>query len=57
MTIAGITGNTQTGVGLLLILSVLIPNLASRAQGRFRRSPVDTQFQAPRVEVNAPDMG
>ena len=40
MTIAGITGNTQTGViGLLLILSVLIPNLASRAQGRFRATP------------------
>ncbi|MCC6945810.1 MAG: ABC transporter permease [Thermomicrobiales bacterium] len=58
MTIAGITGNTQTGVvGLLLILSVLIPNLASRAQGRFRRSPVDTQFQSPRVEVSAPDAG
>ena len=38
MTIGGITGNTQTGViGLLLILSVLIPNLVSRAQGRFRR--------------------
>ena len=31
--IAGITGNTQTGViGLLLILSVLMPNLAARAQ-------------------------
>lgn len=56
MTIAGITGNTQTGVvGLLLILSVLVPNLASRAQGRFRRSPVDSQFQAPRVEASVPD--
>jgi rhamnose transport system permease protein len=52
MTIAGITGNTQTGViGLLLILSVLIPNLASRAQGRFRRTPTDPQFQAPRPET------
>ncbi len=52
MTIAGITGNTQTGViGLLLILSVLIPNLVSRAQGRFRRAPTDPQFQAPRPET------
>ena len=52
MTIAGITGNTQTGViGLLLILSVLIPNLVSRAQGRFRRTPTDPQFQAPRPET------
>lgn len=52
MTIAGITGNTQTGViGLLLILSVLIPNLVSRAQGRFRRAPTDPQFQAPRAET------
>ncbi|MCO5223071.1 MAG: ABC transporter permease [Thermomicrobiales bacterium] len=52
MTIAGITGNTQTGViGLLLILSVLIPNLVSRAQGRFRRTPVEPQFQAPRPET------
>ena len=51
MTIAGITGNTQTGViGLLLILSVLIPNLVSRAQGRFRRTPTDPQFQASRTE-------
>jgi rhamnose transport system permease protein len=52
MTIAGVTGNTQTGViGLLLILSVLIPNLVSRAQGRFRRTPTDPQFQAPRTET------
>lgn len=52
MTIAGITGNTQTGViGLLLILSVLVPNLASRAQGRIRRPPVDPQIQAPRAET------
>lgn len=54
MTIAGITGNTQTGViGLLLILSVLIPNLAARAQGRLSRPPVDPQFQAPRAETTA----
>lgn len=59
MTIAGITGNTQTGViGLLLILSVLIPNLAARAQGRFaRRPPVDPQFQAPRAETTAQGAG
>jgi rhamnose transport system permease protein len=59
MTIAGITGNTQTGViGLLLIFSVLIPNLAARAQGRFRRRPpVDPQFQAPRTETTAQSAG
>lgn len=58
MTIAGITGNTQTGVvGLLLILSVLVPNLALRAQERFRRSPVDSHFQAPRVEPTIQDAG
>jgi rhamnose transport system permease protein len=58
MTIAGITGNTQTGViGLLLILSVLIPNLAARAQGRFLRPPVDPQFQAPRAETTAQNAG
>jgi rhamnose transport system permease protein len=58
MTIAGITGNTQTGViGLLLIFSVLIPNLAARAQGRLLRPPVDPQFQAPRVETTAQNAG
>ena len=36
--IAGITGNTQTGIiGMLLILSVLLPNLAGRMRGRMRR--------------------
>lgn len=55
MTVAGIAGNTQTGVtGLLLILSVLIPNLAARAQGRFlRRPPTDPQPQASRAETTA----
>ena len=44
MTIAGITGNTQTGmIGLLLILSVLIPNLVARAQGRFRQADPSTR--------------
>ena len=40
LTIAGVTGNTQTGIiGLLLILSVLIPNILSRLQQeRLRRS-------------------
>lgn len=58
MTIGGITGNTQTGViGLLLILSVLIPNLVSRAQGRFRRTPTDPQLQAPRSETTAQGAG
>ena len=38
LVIAGITGNTQTGIiGLLLILSVLLPNVAGRVQERLRR--------------------
>ncbi|TXG84573.1 MAG: ABC transporter permease [Thermomicrobiales bacterium] len=54
MTIGGITGNTQTGViGLLLILSVLIPNLVVRARGRVRRTPTDPHLQAPRAETTA----
>jgi hypothetical protein len=44
-------------IGLLLIFSVLIPNLAARAQGRFLRPPVDPQFQAPRVETTAQNAG
>jgi rhamnose transport system permease protein len=37
--LANVTGNTQTGVvGLLLILSVLVPNLVSMARRRFRRA-------------------
>jgi rhamnose transport system permease protein len=40
--IAGITGNTQTGIiGLLLILSVLVPNLAGRVRERLRRRQTD----------------
>lgn len=36
--IAGVTGNTQTGIiGLLLILSVLLPNLAERGREWLRR--------------------
>lgn len=38
MSLANITGNTQTGViGALLILSVLIPNLVGMARSRVRR--------------------
>lgn len=36
--LANVTGNTQTGVvGVLLILSVLIPNIVAAAQSRFAR--------------------
>ena len=36
--LANVTGNTQTGViGVLLILSVLIPNLVGAARSRFTR--------------------
>ncbi|MCC2629289.1 MAG: Monosaccharide-transporting ATPase [Thermomicrobiales bacterium] len=45
--IAGVTGNTQTGIiGLLLILSVLVPNLAGRVRDRLRRQ-VDSSVRAP----------
>ena len=45
--IAGVTGNTQTGIiGLLLILSVLVPNLAGRARERLRRR-TDPGLRAP----------
>jgi rhamnose transport system permease protein len=38
MSLAGVNGNTQTGiVGLLLILSVLLPNVAGNVQDRRRR--------------------
>jgi rhamnose transport system permease protein len=38
LVIAGVTGNTQTGIiGLLLILSVLVPNLVERVRERLRR--------------------
>ncbi|MGI9252411.1 MAG: ABC transporter permease, partial [Thermomicrobiales bacterium] len=38
LVIAGVTGNTQTGIiGLLLILSVLIPNVAGAVRSRLRR--------------------
>ena len=48
LVIAGITGNTQTGIlGLLLILSVLVPNLITRVQERMRRSTVEPSAHAP----------
>ena len=38
--LANVTGNTQTGVvGVLLILSVLIPNILGAARSRFGREP------------------
>lgn len=47
LVIAGITGNTQTGIiGLLLILSVLLPNLAGRVRERLRRQ-TDPSLRAP----------
>jgi rhamnose transport system permease protein len=46
--IAGVTGNTQTGViGLLLILSVLLPNLAGRVRERLRREQTASGMLAP----------
>lgn len=47
LTIAGMTGNVQTGViGLLLILSVLLPNLAGRVRERLRRGQADPGARA-----------
>jgi rhamnose transport system permease protein len=47
LVIAGITGNTQTGIiGLLLILSVLVPNVAGRVRERLRRQ-TDPSMRAP----------
>jgi rhamnose transport system permease protein len=46
LVIAGVTGNTQTGIiGLLLILSVLVPNMATRLQERLRRNRSGTSAQ------------
>jgi rhamnose transport system permease protein len=51
LVIAGVTGNTQTGIiGLLLILSVLLPNLAARAQQRFRRGQAEPAPQGQHVQ-------
>ena len=44
LVIAGVTGNTQTGIiGLLLILSVLVPNLAERVRERLRRRQLEPE--------------
>lgn len=53
MSLANITGNTQTGViGALLILSVLVPNLVSRARGlRSRVRPAGSPLAQPSQEV------
>lgn len=48
LVIAGITGNTQTGIiGLLLILSVLLPNLAGRVRERLRRRQANLSVRSP----------
>jgi rhamnose transport system permease protein len=48
LVLAGVTGNTQTGIiGLLLILSVLVPNLAGRVRERLRRRQTDPSVRAP----------
>lgn len=53
LVIAGVTGNTQTGIiGLLLILSVLLPNLAQRARERMRRRS-EAAAAAPPTAVEA----
>lgn len=48
LVIAGVTGNTQTGIiGLLLILSVLVPNLATRTREWWKRRQADAIARAP----------
>lgn len=53
MSLANITGNTQTGViGVLLILSVLVPNLVSQARRlRGRVHPTGAPLAQPAQEV------
>ena len=52
LVIAGVTGNTQTGIiGLLLILSVLVPNLVERARDRLKRRQADISLRAATSEV------
>jgi rhamnose transport system permease protein len=54
LVIAGVTGNTQTGIiGLLLILSVLVPNVAGRVRERLRRQ-TDPSMRAPPADVAEP---
>ncbi|MDQ3227529.1 MAG: ABC transporter permease, partial [Chloroflexota bacterium] len=53
LVIAGITGNTQTGIiGLLLILSVLLPNLAGRVRERLRRRQSDPSMRATPADLS-----
>lgn len=55
LVIAGVTGNTQTGIiGLLLILSVLVPNLAGRVRKRLRRRQPDPSLRGPPQEAADP---
>lgn len=55
LVIAGVTGNTQTGIiGLLLILSVLVPNLANQAREWWRRRQADANARAPAEPVVEP---
>ena len=55
LVIAGVTGNTQTGIiGLLLILSVLVPNLAGRVRERLRRQ-IDPSVRAPPDRLGGAD--
>jgi rhamnose transport system permease protein len=55
LVIAGVTGNTQTGIiGLLLILSVLVPNLAGRVRERLRRRQTDPSMRSPPTEAAEP---
>ena len=55
LVIAGVTGNTQTGIiGLLLILSVLVPNIAGRVKDWLRRRQADPSMRAPPTELAEP---
>jgi rhamnose transport system permease protein len=55
LVIAGVTGNTQTGIiGLLLILSVLVPNLVGRARAGWQRRQTDPSRHAPAADVAEP---
>jgi rhamnose transport system permease protein len=52
LALANVTGNTQTGViGALLILSVLLPNLAARAQARLARGRAERRGRHDRGEA------
>lgn len=55
LVIAGVTGNTQTGIiGMLLILSVLIPNVAARIREQLRRRQLDPSVRSPPAGPAAP---